>query len=161
MSAGPTIVPTEENTMTGAPAFTTTAPVGPLANRLLATVPPEATLREVLLELAAEEIGVLLVRGERGIVGVLGERDLIAALADDVDPATTQAAELMTPDLVTAPEETPITEVARLMVDAGVRHVLIGPAEHPTAIISMRDVLAVLVGSGSPVMDGPGTKARS
>jgi CBS domain-containing protein len=53
-------------------------------------------------------------------------------------------------ELVTAPEDTPIAEVGRLMVDTAVRHVLVGPAQRPTAIISMRDVPAVLLGPGAP-----------
>jgi hypothetical protein len=48
--------------MTSAPTLGATRPVGPLASTLLATVPPEATLREVLVELATEEIGVVLGR---------------------------------------------------------------------------------------------------
>lgn len=146
--------------MTSAPTLGATRPVGPLAGTLLATVPPEATLREVLVELAAEEIGVVLVRSEHGIAGVLGERDLVAALADDADPDTTQAIDLMTVDLVTAEADTPIAEVGRLMVDTGVRHVLVGPAEHPTAIVSMRDVMAVLLGPGSPLAAGASDEAR-
>jgi CBS domain-containing protein len=136
--------------MTTAPVIGAQAPIGRIASRLLATVPPEATLREVLVELATEEIGVVLVRAEHGVAGVLGERDLVQALADDIDPDATQAVELVSAELVTAPEDTPIAEVGRLMVDTGVRHVLVGPAERPTAIISMRDVLAVLLGTGAP-----------
>ena len=71
----------------------------PARQTMLATVPPEATLREI--------------------------------------------------DLVTAPEDTPVEEVGRLMVDAGVRHALVGPAGHPDAIVSMRDVMAVLLGPAS------------
>lgn len=142
-------------------ATSTARPVGPLASRVLASVAPEATVREVLAELAAEEIGVVLVRSGPGIAGVLSERDLVAALAYGVDPDGTQAMDLMSGDLVTAPEDTPITEVGRLMIDSDVRHVLVGPVEHPTAIISMRDVLAVLLGPGGPFDAEPAAEARS
>lgn len=135
--------------MTSASTIGATRTVGTLAGRSLATVPPEATLHEVLTALATEEIGVVLVRADHGIAGVLSERDVVAALADDLDPDTTQAVELMSPDLVTAPEDTPVVEVGRLMVDAGVRHVLVGPAGRPEAIVSMRDVMAVLLGPGT------------
>ena len=124
-------------------------PIGQLACRVLATVAPEDSLRDVLAELAAQEVGVVLVRSAHGLAGVLSERDAVCALAAGADPDATQAIEITTRDLVTAPAGTPVAEVGRLMVDTGVRHVLVGPQERPDAIVSMRDVLAVLLGPGS------------
>ena len=127
-----------------------TVPVRRLASRTLATVPPEATLREVAEELALDEIGVVVVQHGHDPIGVISERDLVTAIGSGGDTGS-QAAELMTVDLVTAPEETPVVDVARLMIDAGVRHVLVcegGDDDVPgrvTGIVSMRDVVGALL----------------
>lgn len=132
-----------------------TTPVRRLANHNLATVDPDATLQEVAEELAMDEIGVVVVRHGHEPVGVVSERDLVAVIANGGHLGT-QATDLMTVDLVTAHEDTTVLDVARLMVDAGVRHVLLrgdddgddgDPESGPvTGIVSMRDVVGFLLG---------------
>lgn len=129
---------------------TTTTPVRRLASRTLATVHPEATLREVAEELALDEIGVVVVQHGHDPIGVISERDLVTVIGSGGHTGA-QAADLMTVDLVTAPEETSVVDVARLMIDAGVRHVLVcegGDDDAPgrvTGIVSMRDVVGALL----------------
>ena len=131
-------------------------PVGALANRNLATVPPGATLQEVAGELATDEVGVVVVQSGDEPTGVISERDLVGVVAHGGD-LDAQATELMTVDLVSAPEDAPVAAVARLMIDAGVRHVLVRgggaeggtqdpPAGHVVGIVSMRDVVDHLLG---------------
>lgn len=143
--------------MTTAPAHDVAAmPAGRLAGRVLATVDSRATLREIAQELAAQEVGVVLVRGEHGLVGLVSERDVVAALADFADPDGTQAHEMMTGDLVLVDDDATLVEVGRLMVDAGIRHIVIGDGGPRSGILSIRDVLAVLVGpNGSFPTTGP------
>lgn len=129
-----------------------TTPIHRLATRDLATVPPDATLQEVAEELAMDEIGVVVVRHGHEPVGVVSERDLVAVIASGGD-LDTQATDLMTVDLVSAHEDTTVLDVARLMIDAAVRHVLVrgdGEGEDPptgpiVGIVSMRDVIGFLL----------------
>ncbi|GAA4880600.1 CBS domain-containing protein [Actinomycetospora straminea] len=132
------------------PAWATT-PIRRLATRELATVPPDATLQEVAEELAMDEIGVVVVAQGHEPVGVVSERDLVAVIAGGGDLGT-QATDLMTVDLVSTREDATVLDVARLMIDAEVRHVLVrgGEGDDPTAgpitgIVSMRDVLGFLL----------------
>jgi predicted transcriptional regulator len=128
------------------------SPVRRLANRNPATVPPDATLQEVAEELAADEIGLVLVRHGHETVGVVSARDLVAVIAAG-GRLDIRAADLMTVDLVRAHEDTNVLDVARLMVDAGVRHVLVtadAPGDEPEAgpvlgVVSMRDVVGFLL----------------
>jgi signal-transduction protein with cAMP-binding, CBS, and nucleotidyltransferase domain len=128
-------------------------PVRHLANRNLATVDPDATLQDVAEELALDELGLVLVQYGAEPVGVVSERDLVTVIASGGD-LESQAASLMTVDLVSVSEDTPVLDVARLMIDAGVRHILVrgeGPARDPgggpvTGIVSMRDVVAFVLG---------------
>ncbi|MDD7939544.1 CBS domain-containing protein [Actinomycetospora lutea] len=133
-----------------------TTPIRRLATRELATVGPEATLREVAEELAMDEIGAILVRYGHDSTGVISERDLVAVIANGGDLGT-QATDLMTVDLVTVPEDAPVVDVARVMLDAGIRHVLVraDDEEHPeggpvTGIVSIRDVVGALLGDDVP-----------
>ena len=53
-------------------------------------------------------------------------------------------------DLILVDDDATLIEVGRLMVDAGVRHVVVGDGGAHSGILSVRDVLAVLVGPGGP-----------
>jgi CBS domain-containing protein len=137
---------------TSTPHAGATTAVRQVAHRDLATVEPDATLQDVAEELALDEIGVVLVQYVHDPIGLISERDLVAVLASGGD-LERQATDLMTVDLVTVPEDTTIADVARLMLDARIRHVLVrdagegdDPDEGPvTGIVSMRDVVALLL----------------
>src|SRR4051794_15260287 len=129
-----------------------TTPIRRVANRNLATVDPDATLQEVAEELALDEIGIVVVQHGHAPIGVVSERDLVAVIANGGHLGT-QATDLMTVDLVTAPGDTVVEDVARLMIDAGVRHVLVRDDADPDdpdggeviGIVSMRDVVGLLL----------------
>lgn len=106
------------------------------------TVEQHESLREVAKELAADEIGVLLVRSPIGPVGLISERDVVAVVAAGGDLEREQVRSVMSVDLVTAASTESIASVGRLMIDAGVRHVAIrGDDGRITGLVSIRDVL--------------------
>jgi CBS domain-containing protein len=125
-------------------------PVRRVASRDLATVELDASLQDVAEELALDELGIVVVVDGGRPVGVISERDLVAVLASGGD-LETQAADLVTTDLVTVSGDTPVAEVARVMLDARIRHVLLRePVDDPdggpvTGIVSMRDVVGSLL----------------
>jgi CBS domain-containing protein len=114
----------------------------------LVTVPADATLQEVAEELALDEVGVVVVERDGDPVGVVSERDVVAAIAADGD-LDTQAADMMSMDLVTAPDHTAVVDVARLMIEARVRHVLVRDDKEEggrlAAIVSIRDLVELLL----------------
>lgn len=135
------------STLSAAPQGART-PVLQLADRNLATVPADATLQEVAEELALDEVGVVVVERDGDPVGVVSERDVVAAIAADGD-LDTQAADMMSMDLVTAPDHTAVVDVARLMIEARVRHVLVRDDKEEggrlAAIVSIRDLVELLL----------------
>jgi len=82
----------------------------------------EATMREVAESLAADEIGLLPVAASGTIVGIVSERDVVHHLGEGADPDHVTAKDIMTTDMIKVAPETSIAEVARVMVEAGVRH---------------------------------------
>ena len=106
------------------------------------TVEQHESLREVAKELAADEIGVLLVSSPIGPVGLISERDVVAVVAAGGDLEREQVRSVMSVDLVTAASTEAIASVGRVMLDAGVRHVAIrGDDGRITGLVSIRDVL--------------------
>lgn len=120
-------------------------PVGMIMAGPLATVDAGVSVLDAAAELVADEIGAVLVTGV-GPTAVLTERDVVTMLGTGGDAATTQVGEVCTTDLVWASPDESIGAVAALMLDAGVRHVPVGDGRRAVGIVSMRDVLAVLVG---------------
>ena len=128
---------------------TTAVPTDPvkviMADRL-ADIGSERSLRSIAEELAADEIGVLMVRTSAGLVGLVSERDIVVVLATGGDLDKQQAVDIMTSDLVTARPTDSIASVGRLMIEAGVRHIVIREDGTVVGLVSIRDVLAVLLG---------------
>jgi CBS domain-containing protein len=134
----------EEMAMSTTTAFPTD-PVKVIMTDRLADIGPEQSLRSIARGLATDEVGVLVVRTATGPVGLVSERDIVTVLATGGDLDRPQAADIMTGDLVTARSTDSIASVGRLMLDAGVRHIVIRDDDTVVGLVSIRDVLAVLL----------------
>ena len=106
-------------------------------------------MRDAVEELAADEVGVVLMTGQ-GPLGLLTERDVLTLVATGADLDATQVGDVMSTDLVWARPDDPIRTVSELMIDAGLRHLPIGDGRHAVGIVSLRDVVAVLVAAAEP-----------
>jgi CBS domain-containing protein len=118
------------------------------AARPAITVTPDATLREVALELWEAGVGAAVVPGEAtAIAGVISERDVVAQLAVGADPDRVTAAEAMSRNIVSAQPADPVLDVVFLMLDAGVRHipVVADDLDQLVGVVSMRDLLQPLL----------------
>jgi CBS domain-containing protein len=135
----------EEMAVTTTTTAFPTDPVKAIMADRLADIGPEHSLRSIAQGLAADEIGVLVVRTATGPVGLVSERDIVTVLATGGDVDRQQAADIMTGDLVTARPTDSIASVGRLMLDAGVRHIVIRDDDTVVGLVSIRDVLAVLL----------------
>ncbi|HSK24662.1 MAG TPA: CBS domain-containing protein [Egicoccus sp.] len=111
----------------------------------IAIVSPSATLEEAAGLLTADELGLLVVVGPNGIRGVISERDLVAAVADGADLAIERVADHASPDVLSVPESATLDETARLMRDAGIRHLVVTRRDEPVGVVSIRDVLDALL----------------
>lgn len=123
------------------------APIRQLIQRPAVYVSSTLTLREVAETLEADSLGAVLVRVRGKLAGLLSERDLSRALADGADPDTETALDVMTDDLAIVTGDTPIAEVADLMLRMEIRHVPVVDGTVAVGVVSIRDLLAVLVES--------------
>lgn len=102
---------------------------------------PEMSLRDVARLLVDEGIGAAVVRGADHPVGVVSERDVVRALADGADPDVASAADVMSPDLVSAAPDDPIGQVMEAMADNWIRHVPVLRGSEVVGMVSARDLV--------------------
>jgi len=119
-------------------------PVSRIMRNTVAVVDEARTAREVATELAAEEIGAVLVESEHGLLGIVSERDITYLVGTDGDVDVVQARDLMSSGLVTASPADPVRDVVARMIESGVRHVPVLADGRAVGIVSARDVLEVL-----------------
>ena len=74
-----------------------------------------------------------------------GERDITTAVAAGIDLDDACAANVVTRDLITADVDDTVIDVARQLLAEQVRHVAVVDGDDVVAVLSIRDLLAVLV----------------
>jgi CBS domain-containing protein len=119
-------------------------PIQDLVRPGVASVPPEATLREVAATLTEEEVGLLVVTGPGGMVGVISERDIAAALADGADPDEVWASDVMSDEPLCVDQDDSVLFAANRMINANVRHLPLLASGDVIGMVSMRDLLRAL-----------------
>jgi CBS domain-containing protein len=109
----------------------------------VATIPPAATVRDLLELLAEQRIGAVVVTADDAIAGIVSERDVVRRLTDDGGALLDrQVAEIMTVDVVTCTKETSVEDLARTMTERRIRHVPVVDADGALAgIMSIGDVV--------------------
>lgn len=110
------------------------------------TIDAEASLRRVAETLADLDVGALAILGRHGLVGMVSERDVVRALAAGADPDAMWASDVMAENPRWVTPTNRITEVARLMLAAGIRHAPVVDDNKLVGMVSIRDALAVLLG---------------
>jgi CBS domain-containing protein len=109
----------------------------------VATIPPTATVRDLLGLLAEHRIGAAVVTADDTIAGIVSERDVVRRLVDDGGALLDRrVAEIMTADVVTCTRETPVEDLARTMTERRIRHVPVVDADgRLVGIVSIGDVV--------------------
>ena len=120
------------------------APIRYLNPRPPVTLPPTATVAEVIAVMREHRIGcVLVVEGDR-LAGIITERDLLLKL--DRTDLTPPIRNFMTPDPEVLAPEDPIVYALNKMSVGGFRHVPLVDAEHrPVGIVSVKDIVDYIV----------------
>jgi CBS domain-containing protein len=119
-------------------------PIRALTRTEVVFIDEESTLREAASLLADEDIGAVIVRNELGMSGIISERDVTRAVAEGIDPDTVSAADVMTPEPISADPEDTILAVAERMITANIRHLPVLHGAGPIGVVSARDVLRAL-----------------
>jgi len=117
------------------------------------TVGQEVTLTDAARQMRDADVGVLIVTQGPEVRGVLTDRDIVVrAVADELDPATTRIAEIVTHDLVAVSPGDDIDTVAEMMRTHSVRRLPVLDGERLVGVVSLGD-LAAQRDSGSVLAD--------
>ena len=83
---------------------------------------PDTILKDAAQLLKTRNIGSVPVLEGRKLVGILTDRDIaIRGVAEGRDPGSTRVSEVMSKELVTVREDTPLLEAEKLMHDHQLR----------------------------------------
>src|SRR5262245_50899109 len=111
--------------------------------RSLWSVAPDDSAFSALKMMADKNIGFLVVLEKNAIAGVLSERDLARRLVlERKSPETTPVRDLMVREVVTVDPTQTFGDCLRLMHQHGIRHLPVIEGGKPTAVVSIRDLLA-------------------
>ena len=119
--------------------------VGEVMADVKVRVGPEDDLRALATALSAARTGLGIVDIEGG--GVITERDVLRAIAEGTDLDEGRVGDWMTPDPVAVERATPLDDACELMIERGVRHLLVREGAELVGVLNMRDVVGVLSGA--------------
>ena len=132
-------------------------PIGEICNREVVYVNREVTVHAACKLMRHYHVGSLVVvdevDGKRVPVGIITDRDVVVEVdALELDPRAITAGDIMSPELVTVPENHGVLETLEIMRCKGVRRVPIVDADNRlSGIIAIDDLLEVLAGELSDI----------
>jgi CBS domain-containing protein len=108
----------------------------------VATINPDAPVRELLAGLAEKNIGAMVVVGADGVVGIVSERDVVRQLhARGPDVLSGPISEIMTKAVATCTTSDTVDSISVLMTNSRVRHVPVLDGKTLIGIVSIGDVV--------------------
>ena len=121
----------------------------------LFSVPPNASIADVVQMLATHRIGAVLVVSEEGALeGILSERDVVRSLAENgAGTLDRSAADLMTSDVTTATPQTTVAAAMELMTAGRFRHVPILEDGRLSGLVSIGDVVKAKIANAEQEVD--------
>jgi CBS domain-containing protein len=114
----------------------------------------DCTVKKVVKKTDWEDVSSVVICDDDGnIFGILSEEDIVNAEKEDKKLKSIRAWELCTHDMVIASPESSIEDIARLMVENKIHHVVIGKGDKKkwkgckdaTGIISSLDIVEYLL----------------
>lgn len=108
----------------------------------VATVTETTTVKGLLTELAAHNIGAMVVVGPDGVLGIVSERDVVRTLLEHgPELLHRQVGDIMSNVMVTCTPEDHIDDLSALMTNNRVRHVPVLHDGRLVGIVSIGDVV--------------------
>jgi CBS domain-containing protein len=106
------------------------------------TVPPSATVAELVALLAEHNVGALVVSPDgNGVEGIVSERDVVRRLADMPDILDARVEQIMTADVHTCSPSDPLDDMMTVMTERRIRHVPVVDGDELVGIVSIGDVV--------------------
>ncbi len=125
-------------------------PVGEFCTREVVITEPDATVVEAARLMREHHVGDVIVverRGDGAVpVGIVTDRDLtLEVLAEEVEADRVRVGDVMTTELITAPESEDLFSAVRRMSGAGVRRMpIVGAQGALVGILAIDDVIELL-----------------
>jgi CBS domain-containing protein len=108
----------------------------------VATIKPDAPVRELLAGLAEKNIGAMVVVGADGVAGIVSERDVVRQLhARGPDVLSGPISAIMTKAVATCTKSDTVDSISVLMTNSRVRHVPVLDGGTLIGIVSIGDVV--------------------
>jgi CBS domain-containing protein len=123
------------------------SPVSALVNHPAFSISPDESLAFAARAMQAENVSALLVGP--GVNAIVTERDVTRAIGAGCSPMA-PVADSATPLPVTVGGSTDILEVAALMLNQEIRHVVVELEDGSIGIVSLRTIMAVLLQAAQP-----------
>jgi CBS domain-containing protein len=106
------------------------------------TIPPDATVRDLLALLAEHNIGAVVVSEDgQAVDGIVSERDVVRRLHADEAVLDGAVSAIMTREVATTDPHTPVDDLRVVMTERRIRHVPVVTDGKLTGIISIGDVV--------------------
>ncbi|MEM1932697.1 MAG: CBS domain-containing protein [Pyrobaculum sp.] len=135
-----------------------------LARKPPVATTPDARIKDVARIMAEKKVGLVVIvdKNQPDIpIGVVSERDIVKAVAKGIE-IDRSVREVMTSPVITIEGDEPIWNVAKVMREHNIRHVVVTKGGRLFGVISIRDlvseqsVLKSLVEYGTPEEYRPG-----
>lgn len=106
------------------------------------TIPPEASVSELIALLAEHNVGALVVsRDGTSVDGIVSERDVVRRLQSGAGLLDEPVSEIMSAKVRTCGPTATLENLMQIMTDLRVRHVPVVQEERLTGIVSIGDVV--------------------
>ena len=120
------------------------------------TIQPDASVRDLLSQLAEHHIGAMIVAGPDGqAAGIVSERDVVRHLHSDGDAVLDATVDqIMTRDVVHCAPGDAVPGVAALMTDRRIRHLPVCRNERLVGLVSIGDLVKAKISDVEAEADG-------
>jgi len=108
------------------------------------TATPETRIKDVAKIMAEKRIGLVIIVEKSQpdvVIGVVSERDVVKAVANNVD-LNLPVKEIMTSPVITVEGDEPIWNVAKIMRQHNIRHVVVTTGGKLFGVVSIRDLVS-------------------
>lgn len=118
------------------------------------SVPPAASVFEVIQLMAERNVGALLVMEGEQLLGIVSERDYARKVAlQGKNSRTTPVSEIFTPALYRVTPQTTVSDCMALMTDKRIRHLPVLAAGRVVGVISIGDLVNWVMRSQAATID--------